>query len=129
MYRVKVKINSDLFSFYSFQIVEHGATFFYAGLNAVVSRATKFYKKSRSKKLFFSDKLCCKAKAFLSKDNWFIFGGILKIKVNKRTKVFFDNSSASRVAYSCNIKGNTNLKCVLPSLTESHCCSAKSLAC
>ena len=38
--------------------------------------------------VFFFDELCFRVKAFLAKDNWFIFEGILKIKVNKCTNLY-----------------------------------------
>ena len=69
LYRLHVKINSDLFPIDSLQIVEHGATFFHAGLNVIVPRLTKFYEKIVQKISVFSDKLCYKAKAFVAKDN------------------------------------------------------------
>ena len=54
LYRLNVKINSDLFSIYSLQTVERGATFiFYAGLNVVVPRVTKLYEKIVQKNCFF----------------------------------------------------------------------------
>ena len=73
-------------------MVEHGAIFFvYAGLSVAVPRVTKFCDKNRSKNCcFFSEKPCNRVKAFLVQDNWFIFEGILKIKVNncKRTNLY-----------------------------------------
>ena len=70
-------------------MVEQGAIFFlYAGLSVAVPRVTKFYEKNRSKQIFFPEKPCNRVKAFLAQDNWFIFEGILKIKVNKRTNLY-----------------------------------------
>ena len=62
--------------------------FFFSHRTVVVPRVTKFYTKNRSNKLFFSEKLCYSARAFLAEDNWFIFERILKMKVNKRTNVY-----------------------------------------
>ena len=62
--------------------------FCYAGLNVAVPRVTKFYEKNRSKKFFFSEKPFNRVKTFLAQHKWFIFDGILKIKVNKRTNLY-----------------------------------------
>ena len=70
---------------------------------------------SVTKKVFSAEKPSYRVKAFLAQDNWFIFEGKLKMKVNKIRICICDNSSASRVAHSCNVRGNTNLKFALPS--------------
>ena len=43
---------------------------------------------SVTKKVFSAEKPCYRLKAFLAQDNWFIFEGKLKMKVNKSTNLY-----------------------------------------
>ena len=88
LYRLNVKTNSDLFSIYSFKSLNSARHIFYAGRNVAVPRVTKFYEKNRSNFFFLFEKHCYKVKAFLAQDNRFIFEGIWKTKVDKRTKLY-----------------------------------------